>query len=125
VAAAKEHWLNDELFAPARQQPTVSARLRQMVSDYSGWHWVNHDPGSWADVPAIQRLDQLRLPTLILVGERDLPDFHRAASLIQTQAANARLVVLPGMGHMSNMEAPEAFNAMVLRFLAEIERDKV
>ncbi len=117
VAAAKEQWLNDELFASAHQRPTVSARLRQMVNDYSGWHWVNHDPGSWADVPAARRLDQLRVPTLIVVGERDLPDFHRAASLVQTQASNARVVVLPGVGHMSNMEAPEAFNAVVLEFL--------
>jgi len=119
VGAAKDLWLNDELFAPAREQPKVSARLRQMVMDYSGWHWVNRDPGSWADVPALQRLDQLRPPTLIIVGERDLPDFHRIADLVRTKARNARIVVLPGVGHMSNMEAPEAFNITVLSFLRQ------
>ena len=46
-----------------------------------------------------------------------LPGEHKL--LVQT-VPNARKVVLPGVGHLSNMEAPEAFNEVVLGFLAEI-----
>ena len=120
VEAAKQSWLNDELFAPANEQPRVAARLKEMVEDYSGCHWVSRDPGRWAYVPTIQRLEQIRAPTLVVVGEHDLPDFHRAADLLEQRLPNARKVVLSGVGHMANMEAPEQFNEIVLSFLAEV-----
>jgi pimeloyl-ACP methyl ester carboxylesterase len=117
LEAGKAAWLNDALFAPAHEQPAVSARLREMVTDYSGYHWLNRDPGRWADVEGIQRLDQIRALSLAIVGERDLPDFHVIADLLVEKIPNCRKVVLPGAGHLSNMEAPEQFNQLVLNFL--------
>ncbi len=122
VEAAKRAWLTGELFAPANEQPAVAARLEAMVRDYSGYHWLNQDPGRWADLPAERPLEQVRAPTLILVGERDVPDFHRIAETIAARAPNARQVTLPGVGHMCNMEAPQAFNEVVLNFLAAINQ---
>lgn len=120
LEAGKRAWLGDELFAPANAQPAVAAGLAQMVADYSGYHWLNRDPGRWADLPANRPLEQLRAPTLVVIGERDVPDFQRIAKTITTRAPNARLVTLPGVGHMSNMEAPQAFNEVVLNFLDSV-----
>jgi pimeloyl-ACP methyl ester carboxylesterase len=120
IETAKRAWLSDELFAPANAQPAVAARLAQMVADYSGYHWVNRDPGRWADLPTERPLEQLRAPTLALVGERDLPDFHRIAELVAARAPRAQRFILRGVGHMSNMEAPQAFNEVILRFLTEV-----
>lgn len=120
VAAAKRAWLLDELFAPANEHPGVAARLAQMVADYSGYHWVAHDLGRWADLPPHRPLEQLRTPTLVLVGERDLPDFQHIGQTIAARAPNARQVMLAGAGHMSNMEAPDQFNEAVLSFLGGV-----
>lgn len=120
IEAAKRAWLTDELFASANEQPAVAARLAQMVADYSGYHWVNHDPGRWSDLPANRPLEQLRRPTLVLVGERDVPDFQQIAHLIAARAPHARQLTLAGVGHMSNMEAPLAFNEAVLSFLGDL-----
>lgn len=120
LEAAKHAWLADELFAPANEQPLVAARLAQMVADYSGYHWVNRDPGRWADLPEERPLEQLHAPTLFLVGERDIPDFQRVSKTIVERAPHARHIVLPGVGHMSNMEAPQAFNEAVLSFLGGV-----
>lgn len=119
LEAAKHAWLADELFAPANEQPAVAARLAQMVADYSGYHWVNHDPGRWANLPEARPLEQLHVPTLVLVGERDVPDFQQIAHLIAARAPNARQLTLAGVGHMSNMEASEQFNEGVLSFLGD------
>jgi len=120
VQAAKEVWLDLDLFAPALEKPDVASRLVQIVSDYSGWHFVNEDPGRALDPPAIQRLDKVSAPTLIIVGERDLPDFHTIADTLQKGIPNARKVVLPRVGHISNMEDPDKFNEVVLSFLADV-----
>mgnify|MGYP000138548352 CR=1 FL=1 len=118
LAAARSVWLEDELFAPAMTQPAVAARLRQMAADYSGWHWLNRSPERpLAGGPAYDRLGAIRAPALVVVGELDLPDFHRLAGHLAAHLPDVRRVVLPGVGHMSNMEAPAAFNAALLEFL--------
>lgn len=122
IAGARELWLKHALFAPALERPEVGSRLSQMISEYSGWHWVNRDPERSPQPPAIQRLGQIRLPTLVILGAHDLPDFHRIADLLQSQIPKARKAVLPGVGHLSNMEAPGRFNEIVLSFLAELQQ---
>jgi pimeloyl-ACP methyl ester carboxylesterase len=119
VEAGKAQWLAHPLFAPAQEKPEVAARIGQMVSDYSGWHLINTDPVRYADPPAVQRLHEISTPTLVVVGERDLPDFHAIADTLQ-QIPDARKVVLPGVGHMCNMENPTKFNEVVLDFLADL-----
>ncbi len=121
VEAAREVWLDDEQFIPANELPSVAARLRQMVTTYSGWHWLNRDPGRWLQPPAIERLWQIRAPALAIVGERDLPDFHAIADTLQQRIPWARKVVVPGAGHMANMEAPEQVNEVILSFLGDNE----
>jgi pimeloyl-ACP methyl ester carboxylesterase len=117
---ARARWLTNPLFAPALEQPTVAAELREIVGDYSGWHWLDRGDGQRSpQPPAFQRLEAIVAPTLIVVGERDLPDFHACGAEMARRIPDARLAVIPGAGHMANMENPAAFNDLVLRFLAE------
>jgi len=120
LAAAKAAWLSDEVFAPALERPEAAARLRQMVADYSGWHWLNRGLERGPTVPAAERLATITAPTLVIVGERDTADFHAIAARLERSLPNARRVTLPGLGHLPNLEAPEAFNAVALPFLAEV-----
>jgi pimeloyl-ACP methyl ester carboxylesterase len=121
LESAKAVWLHHPLFAPAREQPKVSARLKRIVDDYSGWHFINDDPARVLDPPAIDRLNTLTMPTLVILGERDLRDFHRIADILTAQIVGARKVVIADVGHMSNMEHPEVFNDIVLGFLADLQ----
>jgi pimeloyl-ACP methyl ester carboxylesterase len=85
--------------------------------DDSGWHWMNPDPGLPLVPPAIRRLSQFQVPTLAVVGELDAADFHRVAETIERDVPGARRVVLPGVGHLPNLEDPAQFNDVVLDFL--------
>jgi 3-oxoadipate enol-lactonase len=116
--AANELWLAHPLFVPAREHPDVSQLLAQMVGDYSGWHWANTDPHRSLNEPDVERLRELHLPALVLLGERDLPDFHAIADILSGGIKNAQKIVIPGVGHMSNMEAPDRFVALLLSFLS-------
>ena len=108
------------LFAPAQRQPAVAARLARIVDEYSGWHFVNANPEQALEPPAAQRLPELRMPVLAIVGEYDIPDFLQITELVRQQAPAARKTVVPGVGHMANMEALEQVNDAVLQFLTKV-----
>jgi pimeloyl-ACP methyl ester carboxylesterase len=66
--------------------------------------------------PAADRLDQVKIPTLVLIGERDV--FQREqADLLARRIPNARLVVIAGGGHLLNLTSPAAFESAVRDFL--------
>lgn len=117
VGAAKEAWMRLLAFQPRRDGAGEDV-LHRMLADYSGWHWLNEDPVLPLDPPALQGLDAIRVPVLTLLGERDVPDCHRIAALVNEAVPGAAHVVLPGLGHMANMEDPAPFNEAVLAFLA-------
>jgi pimeloyl-ACP methyl ester carboxylesterase len=56
------------------------------------------------------------VPALVLVGERDRP-FLAAADYMAGKIPGAEQVVVPGAGHASNVDQPEAFNRSVTEFL--------
>lgn len=120
VEGARELWGAHPLFAPARERSELAARLKQSLLEYSGWHWVNRDPMRVSDVLTAQRLGEVRVPTLVVVGERDLLDFKAIADALAVRIPGARKVVLPGVGHLANMEDPQRFNDVVLEFLADL-----
>lgn len=117
IPAAKASWLAHPLFAPAMRQPEVAAQLTQIIDDYSGWHFVNKNPEQHLHPPAAQRFHELTMPILVIVGEHDLPDFQHIAAEIGQHAPDAHTLVVPGAGHMANMEAPELVNHALLTFL--------
>ena len=88
-----------------------------MIEEWSGWQFANRDPEN-STVQAMQRLGEVRAPTLVVVGERDQPDFHAIANELTAGIPLARKVVVPGTGHLVPMEAPAEFNALVAGFLA-------
>ncbi len=63
------------------------------------------------------RFEDVRVPTLVMVGEHDAiatPDFARS---VAARIPGARFAVLADAGHLSNLEQPAAFNAELLAFL--------
>ncbi len=71
------------------------------------------------DPPAITRRGEMTAPTLVVVGDGDVPDVIATADLLASRIAGARQVILPGVAHMLTMERPDEFNRHVLDFLAE------
>jgi pimeloyl-ACP methyl ester carboxylesterase len=118
IEAARALWLAHPLFASALRNPLAAAPLTRIVGDYSGWHWANDDPGLLPDPLAITALESITMPTLIIVGEHDLPDYRAISQTLSSRLPNCTLITLPNAGHMSNMEAPASFNTSVLTFLS-------
>jgi pimeloyl-ACP methyl ester carboxylesterase len=68
-----------------------------------------------ADLRAV--LPTIIVPTLLLYGAADVRAPRAVAESLHAGILGSELVLLPEVGHMCNLEAPEAFNAEVRRFL--------
>lgn len=75
------------------------------------------DPERGPDPPASKRLGELRMPTLVLVGDRDKEDFRELAKLFELEIPGARLEVIQGAGHLPSLEQPENFDRLLFDFL--------
>lgn len=52
------------------------------------------------------------------MGELDSPDIAAIADQIESEARDARKLVVPGVAHMINLEKPAEFSRILLDFLA-------
>ena len=64
------------------------------------------------------RLREIACPTLVIVGELDRETPPPYARLLADGIPNARLAIIPGAGHITNLEAPDAVNALLRDHLA-------
>jgi pimeloyl-ACP methyl ester carboxylesterase len=69
------------------------------------------------DPPASARLADIAVPTLVVVGERDVDDIRRIADVLTDGIPDARQEVVAGAAHLPPLERPDEFNALLLDFL--------
>ena len=63
------------------------------------------------------RLPEIKVPALVVHGDKDAAIALPLAKKLEAGLANAKLVVIPGAGHASNLTHPEAVNPAIVRFL--------
>ncbi len=72
--------------------------------------------------PVVYDWPKIKVKALVLGGAEDTPDFPERAKHIADSIPGAELVLLPGLGHVPHIQAPEVFNAALLKFLNEDAR---
>lgn len=102
------------------EQPGIVRQVRHMIEtcEVSG---IVVDSMAMAERPdSMSLLSLIRCPTLVLVGEEDHTTPPSEARLMAQAIPGARLSVIPGAGHMSNLEQPDLFNQVVATFAEEL-----
>ena len=72
--------------------------------------------------PPAERLEEIVVPTLVVVGEHDVPDMVTQAREMARRLPNAELVIIANAAHFPSLERPEEFNGHLARFLGQLER---
>jgi 3-oxoadipate enol-lactonase len=80
----------------------------------------NAIPTRPASKVAVRFLSEIKTPTLILVGEYDIPDVHAHAGVINAGIRNSQREIIPKSGHLIPIEQPVLFNDAVMIFLKKI-----
>ena len=98
--------------------PAVYARVREWnAAIYARAEEDTHEFEVELDPPAVDRLHEIGCPVLAVVGDRDQPFMVEGARVLADGVAYGRLVVMPGLTHLPSLEAPEAFDRILLDFL--------
>jgi len=117
--AAAELWLKDPYMLPAMEHADLAPRIRELVLDNAQVWLQNPLLPKRLTPPAAKRLAEIRVPTLVVVGDRDVPDMQKVADQLAAEVKGARKVVVPGAGHIVSLEKPLEFDRAVLGFVAE------
>lgn len=116
VDAFVDHWLSLPLFAGLPPAGRFDAERRTNTA--AGLASSLRLAGTGTQVPSWNRLGDLSMPVLVVAGADDAKFTALAHRLVESIGANATLAVLPGAGHTTHLEAPDAFLATVLPWLA-------
>lgn len=120
LAALNEALMYLTLDGPARPRGYVAEPLRKLFLNMNK-RQVSSDfekaPSKWSDPAAATRLNEITAPTLVVVGDKDLPNVLEAADLLVASIRHARKAVIDDAAHLPNLEHPDEFNRIVLDFL--------
>ncbi|CAB1065904.1 Beta-ketoadipate enol-lactone hydrolase (EC [Olavius sp. associated proteobacterium Delta 1] len=125
IALARENGMADQVdgtlerwFTPQylNQNPPAVEMIRQQVqaTPLAGYIGCSEALGG---LNYLGRLSEIKLPTLIMVGEEDPGTPVAASQAIHERIAGSHLVILPSARHLSNIEQAEAFNKSLMNFL--------
>ncbi|HEU5377227.1 MAG TPA: alpha/beta hydrolase [Ktedonobacteraceae bacterium] len=112
--------MQDSTLVPSPNYPAARERVRANLSEYS-FVWVfDPAPKQELEPPAYERLAEIQVPTLIMLGAEDDPRLFKDADKLERDIVGASRVTIAEAHHMPNMEKPEEFNALVLNFLGRL-----
>ena len=109
-------------FLPGLVTETAAQQLREdlvaMMSEFhpAGLRAMAH---AFAEADLRDVLPDIDVPTLLLYGDADQRSPLAVAEDLHARIPGSTLVVMPGVGHQSNIEAAERFNAEVRSFLGQ------
>jgi 2-hydroxy-6-oxonona-2,4-dienedioate hydrolase len=71
-------------------------------------------------VPAVERLSELHVPVLVIVGAQDIPYMQAAADYMVEKIPSARKEIIEDAAHLANMDQPDEFRRVVTAFLDSV-----
>ena len=122
VEANLATWVDGPGQPADRVAPEVRARvgtMQRLAFELQG-HFADVAEAE-LDPPALERLAEVGVPTLILTGTLDVDAIDQAATAVLTGVTGARQVIWPDTAHLPSMERPDAFVTLVLDWVAEAE----
>jgi len=110
-------WLDGPLVPEGR----VGGAVRELFLEMNGIPLAAVDPGDDdSGVVAWDRLSEISVPTLILVGEHDLREIREGCEHAAREMPHARLVELPGVAHLPHLENDERTLAGIVAFVSSL-----
>lgn len=106
---------------PNRRPDQVNPQVRTRIGEMNLRNMQKGEtPPPRPPQPALPRLAEIQVPTLVIVGDEDLEPIKGLGDTLVANIVHAKKAVIPDAAHHPNMEHPEQFNGIVLNFLSSI-----
>jgi pimeloyl-ACP methyl ester carboxylesterase len=115
-------WLKHPMWAASQTRPEVLNALEKSTRRSLGAFKLTAPPFVPASPPAIDRLRDVKTPTLILIGDKDTRGNQHASELLAQQIPGATLKVIGGADHALPLGWSREFNDAVLAFISTVRR---
>jgi len=116
---AIEMWLDHPFYASGKRSRPFVRLARQMLED--NYRYWGPTPQTiqlvWPKALTIDRLGDIKVPTLIVTGSKDAPEIDTVAGLLNAGIAGSSRRIIKNTGHHLVMEKPRKYNRIVLDFL--------
>jgi pimeloyl-ACP methyl ester carboxylesterase len=100
--------------------PEVLEELKAILMDFHPAGQRTLLESGFAEHDLRDLLPRIQVPTLLLYGEKDVRSPLNVAEQMHASVRGSQLVIIPGVAHMVDMEAPDGMNAEVRRFLHSV-----
>lgn len=116
-------WLQSPMVVVTSRALATRAHLRRMITENTGMFTLQHWPIEPLDLPANERLGEVRVPTLVIAGQRDTPLMRATSARAAAGIPGAKLVVIAGADHLPQMVRPVEFRDALDGLLERVERN--
>ncbi|HOW10596.1 MAG TPA: alpha/beta hydrolase [Bacteroidales bacterium] len=114
-------WKGNNCLARSVVNPATLNSLLKMGYEHSYWSLLNKSPITSLNPPAMSRLTDIKLPTLIVTAEYDLESCKEIADIMEKEISGSVKVSIKGAGHIMNMDKPLEFNRLISDFVSGIK----
>ncbi len=105
----------------AKDVPGVRELVQGAFADYTWFHFLNADPVVQPEIPPAERIEEITVPTLLVVGDSTTEFQKIEVDRLAEALPDAEKVVFKNSDHFPHLLYPDEFNALVLEFLAKVD----
>ena len=115
--AADFLWAGDNGLSKSLQSSRARQMLITMGYEYSWWRHLHPSKREYAFPQAIKHLDQIKMPTLVVTADFDVPICKQVAATLKSEIRDSKLISISHASHIMNMDRPEQFNKALSQFI--------
>jgi pimeloyl-ACP methyl ester carboxylesterase len=115
-------WVAHPIWTVSRTRPEVLKELDTITRRNLAPFRMTFAPYVPLQPPAVNRLAEIKAPTLVVIGDRDTPGNRQGSELVAKQIPGAAMKTIAGADHALPLGWADEFNAAALAFISATRR---
>ncbi|HLI82225.1 MAG TPA: alpha/beta fold hydrolase [Candidatus Binataceae bacterium] len=113
------YWIDGPSRDASRVDPTYRERSRMLHRQNFSLELFQHNEVP-LNPPAIERLGEIKCPTMVVIGDSDAQDLRKVAQHLAAEISGATLMTIADGAHLPSLEHPMEFDRLLAQFLVTI-----
>jgi pimeloyl-ACP methyl ester carboxylesterase len=124
--AMTKQFLSAPFYAVSMSEPSIKFDIETITKEnfqkILTWETFDVREVHWYFPESISKLKELKIPTLVVYGDKDAEDIKQIAQLLSKNIRNTKTTQIKNTDHLLNFEKPNELNKLVLDFLSDMKQ---